>query len=71
MFLLKRLSVEKLPEVKPHFSLQTVYSGLQLLKSTLSHIYHLNFYHLNFFKYFSSDTAAEDPDITKDVCTIQ
>jgi len=66
MFLLKRLSVEKLPEVKPHFSLQTVYSSLQLLKSTLSHISHLNF-----FKYFSSDTAAEDPDITKDVCTIQ
>lgn len=66
MFFLKRLSVEKLTEVKKNFSLQTVYSSLQLLKSTLSHISNLNF-----FKYFSSGAPAEEHDITKDVCTIQ
>lgn len=68
MFLLKRLSVEKKPDIKTHFSiqtLQTIYSSLQLLKNSLSDLSNLNF-----FKFFYSDPAEEN-DITRDVCAIQ
>lgn len=65
MFLLKRLSVEKKPDIKMYFSLQTIYSNLQLLKRSLPDLSNLNF-----FKFFYSDPAQEN-DITRDVCAIQ